>query len=173
MFKRKRKLFTIGLTAFMIVSMLYTNVVHATGDEAIPFELAEETIVVGDVSENSCESDGVEEVHIIEESGENIILEAEEAIEEYLAEEVIVEADSVEEEPLAMQNEENLLEAESLWITENFQIQHKVVNYWDNEYQGEIIITNLGEATIEDWNLMFEMNIDIIMIIISTQVCHV
>lgn len=53
---------------------------------------------------------------------------------------------------------------ESVWTSDVLEVKHTVVNSWDGGYQGEIIITNLSNNVIEDWNLMFEMNTEICQI---------
>lgn len=56
------------------------------------------------------------------------------------------------------------MSTEAVWSSENFEVKHSIVNSWDGGYQGEVLITKLDDNTMEDWNLMFEMNMDIVQI---------
>lgn len=141
MLKIKRKL-TLGLTVFMSVSILCSNVVHASGIETIPDEIAESYIVESSINEETN-------------------TESSEAISEEVSEAVLVEEEVVEEEIAEQQSNINVTPTESVWASDNFEVIHSIVNSWDGGYQGEIVITNLGDNMIEDWNLMFEMNSDI------------
>ncbi len=43
-----------------------------------------------------------------------------------------------------------------LWESNDFTVQHKIVDKWNDGYQCELTISNIGENTIEDWNIMFQ-----------------
>ncbi len=175
--RKKRRMLTMGLAVFMIVSVLCTNVVHATGIESSPTDLTAENYIEETVSgevgnvEEPVDSDGenMEESASLEEPDntdffeEESVIEAEGILQEN-SEDAVTEEIITVDETLTEQTEEIMFDTESMWNTENFQIQHKIVNYWDEAYQGEIIISNLGETTIEDWNLMFEMDVEITQI---------
>lgn len=175
--RKKRRMLTMGLAVFMIVSVLCTNVVHATGIESSPTDLTAENYIEETVSgevgnvEEPVDSDGenMEEPASVEEPEntdffeEESVIEAEGILQEN-SEDAVTEEIITVDETLTEQTEEIMFDTESMWNTENFQIQHKIVNYWDEAYQGEIIISNLGETTIEDWNLMFEMDVEITQI---------
>ena len=169
--KKKRRVLAMSLTVFMMVSLLSTSVVHATGVENIVAETREETSIDTNDLETGSENESVEVMSdeaCLEEtndlgnaenpaSDENIISVESENLNEEIAEDLESEADLLVEES-------DSVPTESIWVGENLQVDHKIVNYWNEGYQGEIIITNLNEKTIEDWNLMFEMDINITQI---------
>ena len=72
-------------------------------------------------------------------SDENIISVESENLNEEIAEDQESEADLLVEES-------DSVPTESIWVGENLQVDHKIVNYWNEGYQGEIIITNLWET---------------------------
>lgn len=169
--KKKRRVLAMSLTVFMMASLLSTSVVHATGGENFVAETREEMIIDTNDLETGSENDSVEVMSdeaCLEEtndlgnaenpaSDENIITSETGNLVEETAEDLEIEADLLVEES-------DSVPTESIWVGENLQVDHKIVNYWNEGYQGEIIITNLNEKTIEDWNLMFEMDIDITQI---------
>lgn len=57
-----------------------------------------------------------------------------------------------------------VLSEETLVVSENYQLDYYVTNAWDGGYTGEIVITNIGASTIEDWHLITESEDDIINI---------
>ena len=57
-----------------------------------------------------------------------------------------------------------VLSEETFVVNENYQLDFYVTNTWDGGYTGEIVITNIGATTIEDWHLVTESEDDIINI---------
>ena len=57
-----------------------------------------------------------------------------------------------------------VLSQETLVASENYQLDFYVTNAWEGGYTGEIVITNIGATTIEDWHLVTESEDDIINI---------
>ncbi len=122
----------------------------------------EEEIVLEDAEENEYSEIATEEEST--EQNESVeVQDSSEEISEISTEEI------VSEEIIAETSEDDLVEVfvmptESVWTSENFEVKHSIINYWEGGYQGEVVITNIGDTTIEDWNLMFEMDTDIYQI---------
>lgn len=162
---KKRRFFSLGFIAFIVVNLLCSNVVYATNTEGVSNSI-----------ESVMEDNGFgEDVHI---ETENVIENNESISDEiYFEEESMIlqedwncmEEDAVTSEVEETAIEENYTEeeqevvmpTEEIWTSENFQIRHSVINYWDNGYQAEITVSNIGDNLIEDWNLLFEMNAEI------------
>ncbi|MBQ8247058.1 MAG: cellulose binding domain-containing protein [Lachnospiraceae bacterium] len=133
-----------------------------------------------DITENDAETEDDGEV----EADSNVLPDGDSEIEE-IAEGITVETleeevsnnaeaaegateenveESGEQSADAQQSDVVEIPTESVWTSDILEVKHTIVNSWDGGYQGEIIITNLSNNVIEDWNLMFEMNTDICQI---------
>ena len=165
---KKRRVFSLGFIAFIVVNFLCSNVVYATNTDGVSSSI-----------ESVMEDNGLEEDVYIE--TENIIENNESISDEIYFEEesMILQEDwnCTEEEEVSSEVEETAIEEnyieeeqevvmpmEEIWTSENFQIRHSIVNYWDNGYQAEITVSNIGDNLIEDWNLLFEMDAEIYQI---------
>lgn len=50
---------------------------------------------------------------------------------------------------------------EKTYVADNFQVTFEINDKWDNNFNGNIIIKNTGDKTIENWTLKFVMDAEI------------
>lgn len=136
---------------------------QVTSEDAIEIELSEENgglitsedeiIILEDIETETVEEiEALEELETTEEVDEIVEELTSENSEEIIIEESVEEA--IDETEEACIN--SVVTNPYVWTSENFQISYMVTNDWGEGYQCEIVITNIGDVTIEDWNLVLE-----------------